>query len=465
MKISQMFVVATFALSSLSSWAALPILSSQMSGNSTGAAVTGAVSDRLFYTLGGGSVISQPPTRSQMQKLGFNIGWRSNLMCGNFDLKTTVGNQLNGMTAGFKNLMGEVIQGATGAVASLPAMLIQRANPGLYEMLTNGMLQANVAFDKAQLNCESMAKKMADFTTNDWSQQAMFSEYTSIVNNGGGDAVRSDEAGRKVTGTGGSPWIGGQQRGGAGQPAIRPTHDLVAAGFNMMNGLPVTSTQAVSGSQCNGSVCQKFSRAEEAAQAVVKVLGDKTQRTCSDATKCTSGSSDDQAGTVAGTGFSPMLEETTKSNSEQLVKLVNGAVPLSVEELAKLKSGGLPITANVITALKRDPDNATLVARLASELAMAETIETALLMRRMLITGMAEPNASNQKAAMEEAQRRIDALDRELTALKNEMEIRRALANNSALTIIERENQRIATHPQTQIDDDTDSRVNQLENQ
>lgn len=44
--------------------------------------------------------------------------------------------------------MGDVIQGATGAVASLPAMVIQRANPGLYDMLTNGVLQANVSFDK-----------------------------------------------------------------------------------------------------------------------------------------------------------------------------------------------------------------------------------------------------------------------------------------------------------------------------
>ncbi|MBB6965956.1 integrating conjugative element protein, partial [Escherichia coli] len=117
-----------------------------------GKSIDGAISDKLFYTLGGGSVISQPATRSNMKKLGVDIGWSSNLMCGNFDLKTTVSNQLNGVTDGFKNLMGDVIQGATGAVASLPAMVIQRANPGLYDALTNGVLQANVAFDKAQLN-------------------------------------------------------------------------------------------------------------------------------------------------------------------------------------------------------------------------------------------------------------------------------------------------------------------------
>lgn len=50
-------------------------------------------------------------------------------MCGNFDISTTVKNQLNGLTDGFRNLMSNVISSATGAVASLPAMVIQRANP------------------------------------------------------------------------------------------------------------------------------------------------------------------------------------------------------------------------------------------------------------------------------------------------------------------------------------------------
>ncbi|ELF4281888.1 integrating conjugative element protein [Salmonella enterica] len=430
-----------------------------------GKSVDGAVSDKLFYTLGGGSVISQPATRSNMKKMGLDVGWSSDLMCGNFDLKTTIGNQLNGVTDGFKNLMGDVIQGATGAVASLPAMLIQRANPGLYDMLTNGVLQANVSFDKAQLNCQNMAKKLADFTDNSkWTQQAMLDEYKSIVNSGDADAVRTNEAGRKASGNKGNNWIGGQRRGGAGQPAIKPTHDLAAAGFNMMNDLPVTSKQSVSTSSCNGGACGKFSNAEEAAKAIVKVLGDKSIRTCVDASECTSGGEDEQPGaSVAGTGFAPLLEEATKVNTEQLVKLVNGTVKPTATELSKLKTGGLPLTANVIKALQRDPDNTALTARLASELAMSDTVETALLMRRMLITGMSEPNAASQDAALQEGERRIDALDREIMALKNEMDLKRELARNSVLTIIERDNERIGANPMIQQTDNADSRFQKLD--
>lgn len=425
---------------------------------------SGAVSDKLFYSLGGGSVISQPPTRSNMQRLGMNLGWSSDLMCGNFDLKTTVGNQLNGVTDGFKNLMGNVIQGATGAVASLPAMIIQRANPGLYEMLSNGVLQSGIAFDKAQLNCQNLSKRMVAMSDSaGWSQAAAMEEVKSLVNSGDTDAVRSMNATEKVTGQSGQTWTGGQKRGGAGQPAIKPTHDLVAAGYNMMNSQPVTSTASVTGDGCTGGACAKYASSEAAAAAVVKVLGDTSLRTCKDAAQCSSGDGTEQAGsTVAGTGFAPMLEEATKANNEQLARLVNGAEKPTAANLAKLKTGSLGVTAGVIRALQRDPDNAALVARLASELALADTIETAFIMRRMITTGMSEPNAAALKSATEEGTRRIEALDREITALKNEMEMKREISRNAVLTIIERENNRAEMNPQRQTTDNADARFNQL---
>jgi hypothetical protein len=71
----------------------------------------------------------------------------------------------------------------------------------------------------------------------------------------------------------------------------------------MMNGLPVTANSTVGESSCNGGACSKFGSAEEAA-AMMKVLGDRSMRTCANASECTSGDADDQPGTtVAGTGF------------------------------------------------------------------------------------------------------------------------------------------------------------------
>lgn len=435
------FYPAPFALLILLS---LPAIALDTSLSSGGAAVSGAVNDGLFYSIGGGSVISPPASRSNMSRLGLNGGWSSDLMCGNFDLKTTVGNQLNGVTSGFKDLMGNVIQGATGAVMSMPAMAIQRANPGLYEMLANGVLQAGLNFDKAQLNCQNMSKKLADYTMGSkWQQAAVAEEYKDIVASSAGDAVSGDQKLNKATGEEGVTWVGGQNRGGKGQQAIQPTRDLAKAGFNMMNSLPVTSASSVGTDSCNGTVCQRWKTSDDAAAAVVKVLGDRSIRTCRETSECTSGGTDNQPGSaVAGTGFSPVLEDATKTNLEQLGKLVNGQLQPTTDNLAGLKTGSLVVTRGVIQSLRDDPDKAALVQRLAGELAMSDTVETALTMRRMLTTGESEPNAAEQPEAIAEGDRRVDALDRELNALRNEMELRKSISSNSLLTTLARQGAR-----------------------
>lgn len=411
------------------------------------AGLKGAISDYLFYTIGGGSVISPPPGHSNMEKLSIGVGWSSDLMCGNFDISTTVKNQLNGLTDGFRNLMSNVISSATGAVASLPAMVIQRANPGLYELLTNGVLQANVAFDKAQLNCQKMSEKMADFAySGQWTKAAAGEAFKDIVS-ATPDAVAAGKKLNNTAGKEGVTWIGGQKRGGSGQPAVRPVYDLAKAGFNIINKQSVTGNQIVSESACRGALCRQYKNSEEAAKAVVTALGDRAIRTCSEAADCRSGGADNQPGaSVPGTGFSPVLEDTTQDNLVILTRLVNGQLKPDAKNLATLKSGDLAVTRGVIQALKDDPDNAALIRRLAGELAMSETVSVALGMRRMLMAGQAEPHVADQKIALEESDRRLAFLDREVQALKNEMEIRRAISSNTLLTVLSRQAERDVTH-------------------
>lgn len=428
-----------------------------------GKGMKGAVNDNLFYSIGGGTVISQPPSSNNMEKMGLGISWNNDLMCGNFDLSTTVKNQLNGATDGFKNMMGDVINGATGAVASLPAMVIQRANPGLYELLTNGVLQANVAFDKAQLNCQTMSKKLADYSlSGKLTQSAIGEEFQNVIASTS-DAIRADNSLKTSTGKEGVKWVGGQQRGGTGQKAIKPTYDIAKAGYNILNKQSATSDSAVSASACNGSLCQKYTTSAEAAEAVSKVLGDRALRTCVSGSECSSGGLENEPGTsTPGEGFSPTLEKTTEENQEILVKLVNGNLAPNATNLATLKTGDLAVTRGVIQALKDDPDNGALVQRLAGELAMADTITTALAMRRMLMVGQSEPSVAAQELIVAESDRRLEFLDREIQALKNEMEIRKSISNNSILVAITRQEAREIDNSLRQNNQQNDSAVQGL---
>jgi len=122
--------------------------------------VSGSViGDDVLYSVGGGRAVSMSGA-GNMQSIGVGIGWNSNLICGNMSITTTLQNQLNGLTNGFQAIMSSVIQNATAAVASLPALIIQRADPGLYNLLTNGVLQARLDFDRSKMTCRAIANQI-----------------------------------------------------------------------------------------------------------------------------------------------------------------------------------------------------------------------------------------------------------------------------------------------------------------
>lgn len=172
-------------------------------------------------------------------------------------------------------------------------------------------------------------------------------------------------------------------------------------------------------------------------------LADRSLRTCINSSECSSGGLENEPGvSTPGEGFSLMLDKTAKENQDILVKLVNGNLAPNTNNLAMLKTGELTVTRGVIQALKDDPDNGALVQRLAGELAMADTITTALAMRRMLMVGQSEPSVAAQELIVSESDRRLAFLDREIQALKNEMEIRKTISNSSILIAITRQKTR-----------------------
>ncbi len=146
------------------------------------------IGNSVLYSIGGGRAVSMSHA-GNMQSLGVGIGWNSNLICGNMSLNTTLKNQLNGLTTGFQSIMSNVIQSATRAVASLPALIIQRADPALYNLLTNGILQARLDFDRSKLTCRAMAKDMADIAGGEFSWDKLAEGITLKTAVSSGDAV------------------------------------------------------------------------------------------------------------------------------------------------------------------------------------------------------------------------------------------------------------------------------------
>jgi len=392
------------------------------------------IGDDVLYSIGGGSAVSMGRAGS-MQSIGVGVGWNSNLMCGNMDLSTTLQNQLNGATDGFRNIMSSVIQGATGAVASLPALIIQRADPGLYNLLTNGILQARVDFDRSKASCTAMAAKMADIAGSQtgWNTLAEGQAMKEAVSQNS-DAVAATKTAESSKGNSGVPWVGGGKAGGQGQAPIKVISEVTKAGYNLLNSRSATDTSPISTSTCNsGMVCGTWKSPDEAAQFANRVLGEVQQQTCESCTK---------SSTTAGVGLTPLIQEEYDAKLGALQELISGGKEMSPENLAAAGSNSLPITRGVITALRDEPDQELLAQRLASEIAVASVLEKALLLQRTLLAGNKEPNVSANDVATDAITSESQNLKLEIDNLKTELELRRTLASNSPMAIIARHKER-----------------------
>ncbi|HBO6004966.1 TPA: integrating conjugative element protein [Pseudomonas aeruginosa] len=419
-------------------------------GYQTGGSVIG---DEVMYSIGGGNAVSMSRAAG-MRSIGVGVGWNSNLICGDMSIQTTLRNQLNGVTNGFQQIMGNVIQNATSAVASLPALIIQRADPGLYNLLTNGVLQARLDFDRSKLTCRAMAERMADAAGGQlgWNQIAEGMALRDAVSST--DAVSAIEQAETRRGNDGVPWVGGNNAGGAGQRSIKVVSDVTRAGYNLVNGRGVNDTSSIAQASCTTLACQTWTSPQEASDWATRVLGEQEQRTCEGCTKTE---------TVPGVGLTPLIQEEYETKLNALQELISGTRATSFQNLREAGSTSLPITRGVIEALRDEPDQDLLARRLASEVALSSVLEKALLLQRTLLTGKKEPNVAANQLAIEAVNHESDTLDQEIRNLKTELELRRELANNSPMAIIQRHGTRAAGSRGIYEGDPVPDRLDQLQ--
>lgn len=413
-------------LTAHSALAEIPGISASSSGS--------VIGDDVLYSVGGGNAVTMG-TAGNMDSISIGGGWNSNLVCGNMSMNNTLQNQLNGATSGFQTIMGSMISNATSAVSSLPGLIIQRANPALYNLLTNGILQARLDFDRSKASCRAMAERMVNIAGNQtgWGSLAEGQALKEAIGQNK-DAVAVTAQAESDNGNTGVPWVGGNKAGGQGQPPIRVVSEVTKAGFNLLNNRSASDTSTIAPNDCNsGMLCSTWRSPDEAAAFANRVLGEVQQQTCETCTKST---------TTAGVGLTPLIHEEYEAKLEALHELISGSKPPSTENLNLAGSNSMPITRGVITALRDEPDQEILAQRLASEIAVTSVLEKALLLQRALLAGNKEPNVAANQIATAAVNTERQSLQQEITNLKTELELRRSLTSNSPAAIIARHRER-----------------------
>lgn len=388
------------------------------------------------YEIGGGYISDAPTTIHTVPILELGVGWDMNMECGEFDPKISVSNQLNGITEGFRNMMDNIIQSATGAVASLPALAIQRANPGLYDMLQQGILQGKMDFEWAETSCEEMSRVMMgeqSFPFEKYKLSIKSNNMAEEIDSSGGDAIRAKDALDDTNhGNAGAEWACGSNKGGTGQQPIRALTDVVQVGYNVMfdrtNSCETSTIGAATG---QGTPLWEYWNGPVAASSwSTRVLGDIEMRTCDGCKK--------MRGTP-GKGLTYMHREMADDLVGELEDLVTGASQLTWQNLNRVSAPpGVIINDTIIMAIRKRPSDGQgqMISKLAGEIAYARIVQQGRLLTQLLRTGVKEPNIAAFEPAKIIVNEAIDQLQVELDQLDHEIKTRQSIAQNTIHKIL-----------------------------
>ena len=392
----------------------------------------GPTEDSLwYYEIGGAEPVSLPANPSVVSvTLGGSAQLGLGYSCGKFDPVAAVTNTLNDIGDGIDNMMSAMTAAASAAIAALPALILQRANPGLYDLFQNALLQAEETMQLATKSCERMEAEIAqgknpyaDLITlskgNDWKVQ---------MGIGGNDAVTAKDAVESSNGDSGLPWVGGQA-GGAGQPVLEFTGDIVKAGYNINMNRPITAAGPVPPAIAS-RLTQVWATPTDARNWVVDVVGENIVTTCDTCRK----------DSIPGTGLLPKLNQEATAVTVEIQNLVSGATSLTLTNLDNITAPGVAITRQVIEAIREMPasEQSLIMGRLVSEISTARTVEKALYARRLLLSGRQVPGVYATEVAREHADISIAELDKEIENLLFETRVRKEVVSHTITTLLQR---------------------------
>lgn len=389
----------------------------------------------FYYEIGGARSISVP-ANTQVNSYAINGALELGLgySCGNFDPTLGVANLLNGLQQTGNNLVNGAVGAVQAAIGGLPALVLQRIDPGLYDLFQNAVIRAEAAIALANKTCEDYEQEIRQGKNPyaGWGDLSKIIDWkVQMGKNGYGsskvDVVQAKQQVQKANGRNGIPWIGGKKAGGVQQAAIQVTQDSVVAGYNLTLNRTADDSSAPKKSKSKPRLVEVFADPGEASQWAVDVLGDVHIRT----------HDNHPVETVPGYGLLPKVEKDMQSIQKDLSDLVSGKTQATLSNLEKVSSDAVLINGDVIAAIKtlKPSERAVAVSKLASEAAMTRTVEKAMLIRRLLLTASLEPNLGATEANTA-IQASVAQLDRDIADVLFERQVHNELGSKTSALLL-----------------------------
>jgi integrating conjugative element protein (TIGR03755 family) len=381
----------------------------------------------LYYHLGGSDAASRAPNPSNLSlHLGLSGIAKFNFSCGKFSATLSLQNALNQ----FANL-GPLISSAVQAgIAALPMYILQRAQPGLYELVQTYIAKAEKLVNMSFQSCESIEKNGYNNPFDQFTSLAMDEKWKDQANNGNGDVVQAKQTVQQDDGANGFTWVFGTKAGGNGLPPAKLVNDTVTASYNLTMMHPTGASASTNYSATGARLSKAFATPSDAATFATDAIGDLEIATCTDGgcpTKATKTS----------IGLERKAEDEIPVVRMQLATVLATTVP-STTDLDATSAPGVLVTRDLVDALRALPkaEQAIAVERIGQEVSLARTVDRALLVRQLLVTGQTIPEALPPPVT-EEIKAKIAQVNRAIDDLMYEARVRKEVISSSASTILD----------------------------
>ncbi|TDF42464.1 integrating conjugative element protein [Alteromonadaceae bacterium M269] len=380
----------------------------------------------FYYKIGGARHITIPPSLT-IETLNLSLNAKASaLNCGAFDPALSIKHSLDNIKNGADNALNALQNAAGAAISNLPGYLLQKANPGLYDLFQNGLLRAQASFSLATKSCERMQYEISQSLNPyaEWVTLSRGDSWKKSLSFGEKNIHEAVDAARRGHNEG-VTWIGGVKRGGVNQEPIRVVAEVAGAGLNMLSLLPPERTGDLPD---DSPLSLHFENVDAVSQWVNEVLGDIQIGVCD---AC-------QKGTQPGRGLIPTIEQTADTVAQALTAIVQNRVPPTPENLTTVSAPGIVLTAQVIRAIQNLPsvERGIVVQKLSQDIAEAQVMEKAMLVRRFLLTGVKEAHVVAIKMAVKEVERAVEALDEEIRNVIFEKDIRTHLVTQTVMDLL-----------------------------
>ncbi len=384
-----------------------------------------------YYEIGGAQSISLPANISQTSTpISASANWGIGYSCGKFDPILGVSSVLNDIKSGADAFLSNMISAATSSIASLPALILQRANPGLYDLFQGGLLAAQEQVTLATKSCQQMEQEIAQGINpyEEWATLAVGKDWKVQMGTGGSGSSSTSVIAAKKTienngGKNGVDWIGGA-RGGVGQPPIKIPSDLAKAGYNIAMNRVAYAAGIPPGT---GRVKELWGSVEAARDFSIAMLGDEEIQTFDGHVNKT----------IPGKGLLYFIGNEKVAMKALLAPMVANPGTATVANLEAVAAPGTRLTKEAIEAMNNlgVAERSIFVDKLSEEIAMSRLVEKALHLRRMITMGAAHPDVEHTPAQAKLG-KYLDKINTQIESVLFEKRIRKELVGATVPTLL-----------------------------